>query len=274
MCRNSGRLGQRPRPASCRKPFRRGIAALGWLTALIGVAVLLAWSVSEVPWGLVAYGRSLPTSGQLCRCHLRRRRHERLGRRVGDGVRRPVLPRQRQGGSLDRAARHAAPADAGTPARAAATQSRVGARRGMRSGRHRRLIRVVPRRRENRHLRNRAVGAVARGILLQGAEHGVLEDPRVQVVYDDARHYILTTPDKFDIITSDPIHPWVKGSATLYTKEYFDLCQAAFEPGRIDHPVGASLRKPRGRGQERDCNLLRCLSAGNNLGEQRRGTGV
>ena len=46
----------------------------------------------------------------------------------------------------------------------------------------------------------------------------VLEDPRVQVVYDDARHYLLTTQDKFDVITSDPIHPWVKGSATLYTQ--------------------------------------------------------
>jgi spermidine synthase len=52
----------------------------------------------------------------------------------------------------------------------------------------------------------------------------VLHDPRVEIVNDDARHYILTTREKFDIITSDPIHPWVKGSATLYTKEYFDLC--------------------------------------------------
>jgi len=55
--------------------------------------------------------------------------------------------------------------------------------------------------------------------------YDVLHDPRVEIVYDDARHYILTTREKFDIITSDPIHPWVKGSATLYTKEYFDLCQ-------------------------------------------------
>jgi hypothetical protein len=37
----------------------------------------------------------------------------------------------------------------------------------------------------------------------------VLRDPRVRVVYDYARHYIPTTPDKFDVITTDPIHPWV-----------------------------------------------------------------
>jgi spermidine synthase len=61
----------------------------------------------------------------------------------------------------------------------------------------------------------------------------VLKDPRVEVVYDDARHYILTTDEKFDIITSDPIHPWVKGAATLYTKEYFDLVKQHLNPGGV-----------------------------------------
>jgi spermidine synthase len=61
----------------------------------------------------------------------------------------------------------------------------------------------------------------------------VLKDPRVEVIYDDARHYILTTDEKFDIITSDPIHPWVKGAATLYTKEYFDLVKRHLNPGGV-----------------------------------------
>lgn len=63
--------------------------------------------------------------------------------------------------------------------------------------------------------------------------NGVLHDPRVDVVYDDARHFILTTDEKFDIITSDPIHPWVKGSAALYTQEYFDLVRRHLKPGGI-----------------------------------------
>ena len=53
--------------------------------------------------------------------------------------------------------------------------------------------------------------------------YNVAKDPRTQIVYDDARHFVLTTHEKFDIITSDPIHPWVKGAATLYTREYFEL---------------------------------------------------
>jgi spermidine synthase len=61
----------------------------------------------------------------------------------------------------------------------------------------------------------------------------VLDDPRVEMVIDDARHFILTTREKFDIITSDPIHPWVKGAASLYTQEYFELCKQKLNPGGI-----------------------------------------
>jgi spermidine synthase len=63
--------------------------------------------------------------------------------------------------------------------------------------------------------------------------YNVIHDPRTQVIYDDARHFVLTTPEKFDIITSDPIHPWVKGSATLYSKEYFELVRRHLNPGGV-----------------------------------------
>jgi spermidine synthase len=63
--------------------------------------------------------------------------------------------------------------------------------------------------------------------------HHVLTDPRTAVHYDDARHYVLTTDDKFDVITSDPIHPWVKGTATLYSKEYFEICKRHLNPGGV-----------------------------------------
>ena len=63
--------------------------------------------------------------------------------------------------------------------------------------------------------------------------HHVISDPRVELVYDDARHYIVTTGEQFDIITSDPIHPWVKGAASLYSKEYFERCKQHLKPGGI-----------------------------------------
>jgi spermidine synthase len=63
--------------------------------------------------------------------------------------------------------------------------------------------------------------------------HDVLNDPRTRMIYDDARHFILTSREKFDVITSDPIHPWVKGSATLYSKEYFELVKRHLNPGGV-----------------------------------------
>lgn len=63
--------------------------------------------------------------------------------------------------------------------------------------------------------------------------HDVVHDPRVEIVFDDARHFVLTTRERFDVITSDPIHPWVKGAATLYTREYFQMCRQRLNPGGV-----------------------------------------
>jgi spermidine synthase len=46
-------------------------------------------------------------------------------------------------------------------------------------------------------------------VYFSAANHAVLDDPRVEVIHDDARHFLLSTDEKFDVITSDPIHPWV-----------------------------------------------------------------
>jgi spermidine synthase len=71
------------------------------------------------------------------------------------------------------------------------------------------------------------------GPLFTQANYDVLHDPRVQIVYDDARHYMLTGTEKFDVITSDPIHPWVRGSANLYTQQYFELAKKRLNPGGV-----------------------------------------
>jgi len=61
----------------------------------------------------------------------------------------------------------------------------------------------------------------------------VKNDPRTRIIYDDARHYIFTTKDTYDVITTDPIHPWVKGTSTLYSKQYYELVKAHLKPGGV-----------------------------------------
>jgi spermidine synthase len=64
-------------------------------------------------------------------------------------------------------------------------------------------------------------------------DYEVLHDPRTRIVYDDARHYLMTTTAKFDIIASDPLDVFVKGTAALYSKEYFDAVKAHLNPGGL-----------------------------------------
>ena len=72
--------------------------------------------------------------------------------------------------------------------------------------------------------------------------YNVVADPRTQVIVDDGRHFIRTTKEKFDVITSDPIDPWVKGCAALNTREYYRDVQGPSEPGRGDRALVPSVR--------------------------------
>jgi spermidine synthase len=63
--------------------------------------------------------------------------------------------------------------------------------------------------------------------------HDVIRNPKVNVHIDDARHYLLTSKEKFDGITSDPLDPWVKGAATLYTEEFFEIAKRHLNPDGV-----------------------------------------
>jgi spermidine synthase len=61
--------------------------------------------------------------------------------------------------------------------------------------------------------------------------YSVFTNKKTQVHYDDARHFVITTKEKFDAVTSDPLDPWVKGAAALYTREFFELVKQHLNPG-------------------------------------------
>jgi spermidine synthase len=63
--------------------------------------------------------------------------------------------------------------------------------------------------------------------------YNVVDDRRTTIRYDDARQFILSSKEKFDVITSDPIHPWVKGTSALYSRQYFELVKHHLMPGGI-----------------------------------------
>jgi len=67
------------------------------------------------------------------------------------------------------------------------------------------------------------------------AQHNfdVVRNPKVHVRIDDARHFVEATNEKFDAVTSDPLDPWVKGAAMLYTVEFFEMVKQHLNPGGV-----------------------------------------
>ncbi|MCL4524666.1 MAG: fused MFS/spermidine synthase, partial [Acidobacteria bacterium] len=66
---------------------------------------------------------------------------------------------------------------------------------------------------------------------LQPLNRNVLRDPRVHVVLDDARNFLLTTREQYDLIISEPSNPWIAGVAALYTDEFYREARSRLQPG-------------------------------------------
>jgi spermidine synthase len=65
------------------------------------------------------------------------------------------------------------------------------------------------------------------------ANFNVIHNPKVQLRINDGRHYLLTTKERFDGITVDPLDPWVKGAANLYTEEFVEAMKQHLNPGGV-----------------------------------------
>jgi spermidine synthase len=50
--------------------------------------------------------------------------------------------------------------------------------------------------------------------------HDVLDNPKVRVTIGDAREALLTTPERYDIVFSEPSNPYRAGIASLYTQDF------------------------------------------------------
>ncbi len=65
--------------------------------------------------------------------------------------------------------------------------------------------------------------AVASSSFFNHVNNRPLGDPRLHLIVDDARNYLRVNPRRYDLIVSEPSHPWVPGVANLFTREFFAL---------------------------------------------------
>ncbi len=67
----------------------------------------------------------------------------------------------------------------------------------------------------------------------QKENRNVLADPRVRMIISDGRNFLLNARQPYDVIISEPSNPWVRGMATLFTREFFALAQSRLAPNGL-----------------------------------------
>ena len=61
----------------------------------------------------------------------------------------------------------------------------------------------------------------------------VFSDPRINIIHDDGRNYLLTTTNYYDVVTTDPQDVNDAGMTSLYSKEYYELVRSRLRDGGV-----------------------------------------
>jgi spermidine synthase len=207
------------------------LASRAWLAASVVVAGLLAWSVGPIPGELIAYGRRMPLqTGNSTVLYTDEGRNSSLAMiqwsdgSLGLGVNGHVqasnisydMKLQRMVGHLP-ALLHPNPKSI----------LGIGFGAGVSAG----TFTTYPGVEKITVCEIEPIIPPASTRFFARENYEVMNNPRTRIVYDDARHYVLTTTEKFDIIASDPLDVFAKGTAALYTREYFEAVKQRLNPG-------------------------------------------
>jgi len=217
-------------PAWSAMPRARSAAGVG---AVIAGAAALAYGVPRLPAELVAYGRFMPTRAAGAEILY-----------VREGLTGSVAVSRQENGALTY--HNAGKAQASSYPQDMRLQRMLG-----------HLTTLIPERSESFLVIGLGAGITAGAVSVDpgvrrvvvaeieplsaqvatnyfaAQNFGVVSNPKVELHVDDGRHYLATTSETFDGITSDPLDPWVKGAAVLYTREFWQLVKARLNPGGI-----------------------------------------
>ena len=216
-------------PAITRPVGGRAVA----IAAMILLVSAAAVRIAPVPPELIAYGRnSASWMGLTSIAFAGEGLHSFIAvSRTASGA--PVYPRCRQGAGVQRGRGPPAAAAARAPLAPASRPSSQRPRHRTRRRHHGRRGRDRPRRRARHRCRDRAARTSRSRTTSPTTTIGVTDNPKVTIEIDDARHYLLTSTEKFDVITSDLVDPWVKGTAALFTEEFFHSVKDHLAPGGV-----------------------------------------
>jgi spermidine synthase len=63
--------------------------------------------------------------------------------------------------------------------------------------------------------------------------HADLEAAGANIIVADGRNHLALTDQKYDVIVSQPSHPHLAGVASLFTRDFFQICKDRLAPGGV-----------------------------------------
>ncbi|MFL5350248.1 MAG: fused MFS/spermidine synthase [Hyalangium sp.] len=69
--------------------------------------------------------------------------------------------------------------------------------------------------------------------LFSPGNHDYFSNPRVQIHVTDGRHFLATTTERYDIISINVSDPYLPGSSSLFSHEFYELARSRLKPGGV-----------------------------------------
>ncbi len=63
--------------------------------------------------------------------------------------------------------------------------------------------------------------------------HGVLTNSRTRLYHEDARTVLKLSPQKYDVVISEPSNPWTVGIGSVFSREFYQIAASRLKPGGI-----------------------------------------
>jgi spermidine synthase len=76
-------------------------------------------------------------------------------------------------------------------------------------------------------------GVVEASSYFAEANGHALRDPKVNLFVRDGRNLLLTRPERYDVIVSEPSNPWQAGNANLFTADFYRLAAQRLKPSGL-----------------------------------------
>jgi spermidine synthase len=74
---------------------------------------------------------------------------------------------------------------------------------------------------------------IADAAFFDDVNNNVIGNPKIHILHDDGRNHLLGSPRTYNVITLEPMHPYLASATNLYSYDFYNLCRKRLAPHGI-----------------------------------------